>query len=57
MFNLREDILAHVRKGDKVQNAGAGAEGQMIDTEVRCTRRWGLRHQTRHPRHRRLPRI
>lgn len=35
VFNLREDILAHVRKGDKVKLRVPALKDKMIDTEVR----------------------
>ncbi len=35
VFNLREDILAHVRKGDKVTLRVPALKDKMIDTEVR----------------------
>ncbi|MEL5235722.1 efflux RND transporter periplasmic adaptor subunit [Serratia bockelmannii] len=35
VFNLREDILAHVRKGDKVMLRVPALKDKMIDTEVR----------------------
>ncbi|HFF8945663.1 TPA: HlyD family secretion protein [Serratia marcescens] len=35
VFNLREDILAHVRKGDKVKLRVPALKNKMIDTEVR----------------------
>ncbi|WP_274851384.1 HlyD family secretion protein [Serratia marcescens] len=35
VFNLREDILAHVRKGDKVKLRVPALKVKMIDTEVR----------------------
>ena len=35
VFNLREDILAHVRKGDKVKLRVPAMKDKMIDTEVR----------------------
>lgn len=35
VFNLREDILAHVRKGDRVTLRVPGLNNQMIEAEVR----------------------
>lgn len=35
VFNLREDILAHVRKGDKVQMRVPALQNKMIEAEVR----------------------
>lgn len=35
VFNLREDILTHVRKGDKVKLRVPALKDKMIDTEVR----------------------
>ncbi|CAI0764429.1 putative efflux pump membrane fusion protein [Serratia entomophila] len=35
VFNLREDILAHVRKGDKVRLRVPALKDKMIETEVR----------------------
>ena len=35
VFNLREDILAHVRKGDKVQMRVPALKDKMIEAEVR----------------------
>lgn len=35
VFNLREDILAHVRKGDKITLRVPALQNKMIDTEVR----------------------
>ncbi len=35
VFNLREDILAHVRKGDKVKLRVPGLDNQIIEAEVR----------------------
>lgn len=35
VFNLREDILAHVRKGDKVKFRVPALHNKMIETEVR----------------------
>ncbi|MGP2764210.1 HlyD family secretion protein [Serratia marcescens] len=35
VFNLREDILAHVRKGDKVKLRVPALKDKMIETEVR----------------------
>lgn len=35
VFNLREDILAHVRKGDKVQLRVPALKDQMVGAEVR----------------------
>ncbi|WP_308380839.1 HlyD family secretion protein [Serratia marcescens] len=35
VFNLRENILAHVRKGDKVKLRVPALKDKMIDTEVR----------------------
>ncbi|MEG9672179.1 efflux RND transporter periplasmic adaptor subunit [Serratia bockelmannii] len=35
VFNLREDILAHVRKGDKVTLRVPALKDKLIDTEVR----------------------
>ncbi|MNG78254.1 HlyD family secretion protein [Serratia plymuthica] len=35
VFNLREDILAHVRKGDKIQMRVPALQNKMIEAEVR----------------------
>lgn len=35
VFNLREDILAHVRKGDKIQMRVPALKDKMIEAEVR----------------------